>query len=139
MNEDEIKGTAKKVGGSVQELAGKAFGDQQLEGKGYLNQAVGTVQDGYGKVREKVKDLIEDATPVAKDAIDTGRDYVRRGSAAVARTTGDNTALVLLAAGIAGAALGWFALSRRGSATPAKKPAPRTRAPRTTRARKTAK
>ncbi len=113
MNDDEIKGTVKKVGGTVQEVAGKVTGDEQLEGKGYLNQAVGTVQDGYGKVREKVKDLIDDATPVAKDAIDTGREYYRRGTAAVTRTMGDNTALVLLAAGAAGAALGWLAFSKR--------------------------
>ncbi|WBO24037.1 CsbD family protein [Sphingomonas abietis] len=116
MNEDEIKGTAKKLVGTGQEVVGKVANDEQLEGKGYLNQAVGTVQDGYGKVREKVKDLIEEAAPTAKGAIDTGRDYVRRGSAAVARTTGDNTALVLLAAGVAGAALGWFALNRKGAA-----------------------
>ena len=31
----------------------------QLEGKGYINQALGTVQDGYGKVRDKVKDIVE--------------------------------------------------------------------------------
>jgi uncharacterized protein YjbJ (UPF0337 family) len=121
MNEDEIKGTTKKVVGTVQEFAGKATNDEQLEGKGYLNQAVGTVQDGYGKVREKVKDLIEEAAPTAKNAIDTGRDYVSRGSAAVARTTGDNTALVLLAAGVVGAALGWFALNRKGTARPTTK------------------
>ncbi len=125
MNEDEIKGTGKKVGGTVQEVAGKLTGDDQLEGKGYVNQAVGSVQDGYGKVSDKVKDLIDDAAPTAKDAIDSGRDYVRRGSAAVARTTGDNTALVILAASIAGAALGWFALTRK----PAPKPAQRVRKP----------
>lgn len=114
MNEDRIEGTAKKVTGKVREAVGKVANDQQAEAKGRLNQAVGTVQDGYGKVREKVKDLIDDAPVAARSAVDTGRDYVRRGSAAIARTSGDNTALVLLAAGVAGAALGWFALSRRG-------------------------
>lgn len=126
MNEDEIKGTAKKLVGTGQEAIGKIANDEQLEGKGYLNQAVGTVQDGYGKVREKVKDLIEEAVPTAKGAVDTGRDYVRRGSAAVARTSGDNTALVLLAAGVVGAAVGWFAFGRRkGSDTPAKASKPK--------------
>ena len=87
MNDDEIKGTVKKVGGTVQEVAGKVTGDEQLEGKGYLNQAVGTVQDGYGKVREKVKDLIDDATPVAKDAIDTGRSRFDSRSPSALRTS----------------------------------------------------
>jgi uncharacterized protein YjbJ (UPF0337 family) len=116
MNEDEIKGTAKKVGGTVQEVAGKVTGDEQLEAKGYLNQALGTVQDVGGKVRDKVKDIVDDAPAAAKTAIDTGRDYARRGSAALARTTGDNNVLVAaVAAGVAGLALGWFAWSRRGS------------------------
>jgi uncharacterized protein YjbJ (UPF0337 family) len=120
MNEDRIEGTARKVVGTAQEVAGKVANDEALEGKGYLNQAAGTLQDGYGKVRGKVKDLIDDAPTVARGAVDTGRDYVRRGSAAITRTAGDNTALVLMAAGIAGAALGWFALSRRGRGKPKK-------------------
>ncbi|MBA2933189.1 CsbD family protein [Sphingomonas sp. CGMCC 1.13654] len=116
MNEDEIKGTAKKVIGTAQEVAGKVANDEQLEGKGYLNQALGTVQDVTGKVRDKVKDIVDDAPSAAKTAIDTGRDYARRGSAAVARATGDNTVLIAaVTAGIAGLAVGWFAWSRRGS------------------------
>jgi uncharacterized protein YjbJ (UPF0337 family) len=114
MNEDRIEGKVKKVGGTVEELAGKATNDRELEARGYINQALGTVQDGYGKVRDRVKDIIDDAPDTARGAIDTGRDYYRRGSAAVARTAGDNTALVLLAAGVAGAALGWLAYRRRG-------------------------
>ena len=114
MNEDRIEGTTRKVAGTVQEVAGKVANDEKLEGRGYLNQAAGTLQDGYGKVRGKVKDLIDEAPAAARDAVDTGRDYVRRGSAAITRTAGDNSALVLLAAGVAGAALGWFAFSRRG-------------------------
>src|ERR1700761_3954917 len=114
MNEDEIKGTAKKVVGTAQEVAGKAANDEQLEGKGYLNQALGAVQDVTGKVRSKVKDIVDDAPATARGAIDTGRDYARRGSAVMARATGDNTVLVAaVAAGVAGLALGWFAWSRR--------------------------
>jgi len=115
MNEDEIKGTAKKVVGTAQEVVGKVANDEQLEAKGYLNQALGAVQDGYGKVRDKVKDIVDDAPATARGAIDSGRDYARRGSAVVARATGDNTVLVAaVAAGVAGLALGWLAWSRRG-------------------------
>lgn len=113
MNEDEIKGAANKVVGTGQEVIGKAVNDQQLEGKGYLNQALGAVQDGYGKVRDKVKDIVDDAPATARGAIDTSRDYARRGSVTIARATGDNNVLVAaVAAGIAGLALGWFAWSR---------------------------
>lgn len=115
MNEDEIKGTANKVVGTAQEVTGKVANDQQLEAKGYLNQALGAVQDVTGKVRGKVKDIVDDAPATARSAIDTGRDYARRGSATIARATGDNNVLVAaVAAGVAGLALGWFAWSRRG-------------------------
>ncbi len=113
MNKDQIEGAAKKTAGAAQENIGEFATNDRLEAKGRINQAVGTVQDGYGKVREKVRDLIEDAPTAARGAVDTGRDYYRRGTAAVTRTMGDNTGLVLLAAGAAGAALGWLVFSRR--------------------------
>jgi uncharacterized protein YjbJ (UPF0337 family) len=119
MNEDRIEGTAKKVGGGVQETVGNITGDEALEAKGLLNQASGLVQDGYGKVRDKVrvkvKDIIDEAPTTAKTALDTSRDYYQRGSAAVTRSMGDNGALALLAAGAAGAALSWLLFRRRGA------------------------
>ncbi|HEY0271455.1 MAG TPA: CsbD family protein [Sphingomonas sp.] len=117
MNEDRIEGTAKKVVGAVQETVGDVTGDEALQGKGLLNQAGGVVQDSYGKVRDKVKDIIDDAPATAKTALDTSRDYYQRGSAAVTRTMGDNGALALLAAGAAGAALSWLIFGRRGGAS----------------------
>ena len=120
MNKDRIEGAAKKAAGTVQKNIGELAANDQQEAKGRVNQAVGTVQDGYGKVRNKVRDLIDDAPAAARGAVDTGRDYYRRGTAAVANTMGDNTALVLLAAGAAGAALGWFAFSRRKRSKDAK-------------------
>lgn len=115
MNEDRIEGTAKKLVGGAQEAIGDAIGNDRLEAKGLLNQATGVVQDGYGKVRDKVLDIIDDAPATARDAVDTGRDYYQRGAAAVTRTMGDNTALALLAAGAAGAALSWLMFRRRGA------------------------
>jgi uncharacterized protein YjbJ (UPF0337 family) len=117
VNEDRIEGTAKKLVGGVQETVGDVTGDETLQGKGLLNQAGGIVQDGYGKVRDKVKDIIDDAPSTAKTAVDTGRDYYQRGSAAVTRTMGDNGALALLAAGVAGAAISWFLFGRRGGSS----------------------
>ena len=115
MNEDRIEGTAKKVIGSAQETIGNVAANDRLEAKGLLNQATGVVQERYGKVREKVRDIIEDVPGAAREAVDTGRDYYQRGAVAVTRTMGDNTALTLLAAGVAGAALSWLIFRRRDS------------------------
>lgn len=116
MNEDRVEGTARKAVGAVQETAGNLVGDDQTEAKGILNQAVGTVQDGYGKVRDKVKELIEDAPATARDVVDTGRDYVRRGSLVVTETAGDSQRLTIIAAptaAVAGAAISWLVFGRK--------------------------
>jgi uncharacterized protein YjbJ (UPF0337 family) len=57
MNDDQIKGKAKDIGGKVQEEAGKVVGSSEQQAKGLGKQV-------EGKVQEKVGDL--------KDAIDRG-------------------------------------------------------------------
>ena len=117
MDEDRIEGTARKVVGAAQETIGDVAGNDRLEARGLINQATGVVQDGYGKVKSKVLDIIDDAPSAAREAVDTGRDYYQRGAAAVTRTMGDNTALTLLVAGAAGAALSWLIFRKRGGST----------------------
>lgn len=118
MNEDRIEGTAKKVIGAVQEDVGKLAANDRLEAKGVVNQAVGTLQDGYGKVRDKVKDLVEDAPDTVREAYATGRDYAQRGAVTVTRVASDNTALTALVAGVALAAIGWLAFGRSKKGKP---------------------
>nr|WP_314546793.1 CsbD family protein [uncultured Massilia sp.] len=57
MNDDQIKGKAKDIGGKIQEEAGKLVGSSEQQAKGLSNQV-------EGKTQEKVGDL--------KDAIDKG-------------------------------------------------------------------
>jgi uncharacterized protein YjbJ (UPF0337 family) len=52
MNEDWMTGTAKNLGGKVQEGFGKVTGDKKTEADGLLNQAEGAVQDLYGQAKE---------------------------------------------------------------------------------------
>lgn len=56
MNKDQVKGTAKDVGGKIQESVGKAVGSRETEAKGLANQAEGKTQKAYGDVKETVKD-----------------------------------------------------------------------------------
>jgi uncharacterized protein YjbJ (UPF0337 family) len=64
MNEDRMTGTAKNLGGKVQEGFGKVTGDKKTEADGLLNQAEGAVQDLYGQAKEGV----ETAVGAAKDS-----------------------------------------------------------------------
>lgn len=52
MNEDRFAGTAKNVGGKVQEGFGKVTGDASTEAKGKMKQVEGELQDLYGQARE---------------------------------------------------------------------------------------
>ena len=57
MNKDQVKGTAKDIGGKIQEEAGKLVGNVGQQIKGLKNQAEGKAQHQLGDVKEAVKKL----------------------------------------------------------------------------------
>lgn len=56
MNSDTFIGQSKNVTGQVKEVAGKAVGDEQMQGSGIADQVSGNVQNAYGKVRDFARD-----------------------------------------------------------------------------------
>ena len=56
MNKDQVKGTAKDVGGKVQEKAGQATGSADQQAKGLAKQVEGKAQKSAGDAKEVVKD-----------------------------------------------------------------------------------
>lgn len=56
MNKDQIKGTAKNIGGKIQEKAGKLVGSTEQQAKGLKNQVEGKVQQQVGNLKEDIKD-----------------------------------------------------------------------------------
>jgi uncharacterized protein YjbJ (UPF0337 family) len=73
MNEDRIAGTARNMGGKVQEGFGHVTGATS-QADGLINQAAGAAQDLHGQTKETASDA---AQVVRQGAIDT-EDYVRR-------------------------------------------------------------
>jgi uncharacterized protein YjbJ (UPF0337 family) len=65
MNEDRFAGTAKNVGGRVEQGFGRATGDMKTEVEGKIKQATGAAQDVYGQA----KDAAGEAYGQAKDAV----------------------------------------------------------------------
>jgi len=55
MNKDQIKGRIKEAKGAVKEAAGKASGKEGLEQKGKSEKAAGTVQAGYGDIKDDIR------------------------------------------------------------------------------------
>ncbi len=57
MNKDQVEGRLKKAGGKVKEVTGKLVGDKFLEQKGRNSRVAGTVQAGYGDLKNKMKKI----------------------------------------------------------------------------------
>jgi uncharacterized protein YjbJ (UPF0337 family) len=56
MNDDQIKGKAKDIGGKIQEEAGKLVGSEEQQAKGLANQVEGKTQEKLGDLKEKIHD-----------------------------------------------------------------------------------
>jgi uncharacterized protein YjbJ (UPF0337 family) len=73
MNEDRVAGTARNLGGKVQEGFGRVAGDTKTQAEGLLNQATGAAQDLYGQAKDSAGDAVD---AVRRGAVDA-EDYVR--------------------------------------------------------------
>lgn len=63
MDENRVSGTAKNIGGKIEEGAGALMGDAKTQIQGKLNQVSGTAQDLYGQAADATR---ETATGVEK-------------------------------------------------------------------------
>jgi uncharacterized protein YjbJ (UPF0337 family) len=52
MDENRLEGTARNVGGKVQEGVGRATGDVKTKTEAVINQAAGAAQDLYGQTAD---------------------------------------------------------------------------------------
>jgi uncharacterized protein YjbJ (UPF0337 family) len=73
MTDDRLAGSAKTLGGRVQEGFGRATGDLGHEAEGKIRQIEGTAQDLYGQA----KDALSDAARAAQEGAADARDIVR--------------------------------------------------------------
>lgn len=114
-------GAAREVVGKAEHGLGDAVGSDRLKGDGLVDQATGTIQHGYGVVKDAVAGAIDDAPGAVAGALDRGRELGRKGDEAVRERLGDNGPLYILAGAVALFAIGAFALTR---SSPAKAPKP---------------
>jgi uncharacterized protein YjbJ (UPF0337 family) len=56
MDEDRISGTARNVGGKIEEGVGRLTGDARTQTQGKLDQAAGAAQDLYGQTADAARD-----------------------------------------------------------------------------------
>ena len=71
MDENRLEGSARNLGGKVQEGVGRTAGDTKSKVEGVMNQAAGTAQNLYGQGADFVR---QNASPVEvwlRDKIET--------------------------------------------------------------------
>ena len=59
-DKDIAEGQIKQVHGKLQDIAGAVTGDSDTQLKGKTNEAAGKVQEGYGRVKDAVRDALHD-------------------------------------------------------------------------------
>jgi len=59
IDSDRTDGSAKQLGGKLKEGAGSLIGDQKLEAEGKADQGEGKLQNAWGSIKDKARDLID--------------------------------------------------------------------------------
>jgi uncharacterized protein YjbJ (UPF0337 family) len=71
MDENRVEGTARSVGGKVQEGVGRISGDARARAEGLANQAVGTAQDLYGQAADTAREQVTSLDRWLRHTIET--------------------------------------------------------------------
>ncbi len=61
VDENEFAGTARDLGGKVQDAIGGLTGDTATQAKGKLNQACGKAQKTFGAAADELRDNVTDS------------------------------------------------------------------------------
>ena len=59
MDKDRVDGLANQVKGVVKETTGKVTGNQRLETEGVADKIGGKIQEGVGKGKDAVRDVLK--------------------------------------------------------------------------------
>ena len=73
MTDDRLSGSAKNIGGQVEEGLGRLTGDERMHLEGRARQAEGTLQDVYGQAKETAAD----AAGAIRDRASEAGDFLR--------------------------------------------------------------
>ena len=71
MDENRVEGTARNLGGKVQEGFGKVTGNARTQAEGLANQAVGAAQDLYGQAADTARETASSFEKALRRTIET--------------------------------------------------------------------
>lgn len=105
MDTDRLSGAAKSAAGKAKDAVEHAADDVANDASARLRKAEGLARTVYGQAADAAGELGDTAADLTKQALETGRDYYRGGSRAIASTIRHQPLGALLAAGAVGFAL----------------------------------
>jgi uncharacterized protein YjbJ (UPF0337 family) len=76
MTDDRLSGSAKNIGGKVEEGFGRPTGDVKTQLQGKAKQMEGTLQDTYGQAKDSAADAAEAMREKASEAGDFLRTMI---------------------------------------------------------------
>ncbi len=59
VDKDRVEGIGQQIKGAVKDIAGKVTGNEKLEAEGKAEKAAGKVQEGLGKGKDAVRDVVK--------------------------------------------------------------------------------
>ena len=65
VDENRIEGTARIIGGKIQDAVGAVTGDKETQAGGQMNRAAGSAQDAYGQAVDELRNFASDQPVVA--------------------------------------------------------------------------
>jgi uncharacterized protein YjbJ (UPF0337 family) len=71
MDENRLEGTARNLGGKIEEQVGRATGDTKIKAEGLLNQAAGAAQDVYGQTADVARQTATTLDSWLRSSIET--------------------------------------------------------------------
>jgi uncharacterized protein YjbJ (UPF0337 family) len=71
MDENRVEGTARNLGGKVQEGVGRVTGNARTQAEGLANQAAGAAQDFYGQAAETARETASGFEKALRHTIET--------------------------------------------------------------------
>jgi uncharacterized protein YjbJ (UPF0337 family) len=77
MSEERIEGAARNGLGHVEDGFGGLVGDAKTQAKGKLNQAIGSMQNAYGKALDHADEALDDVQGHAEALVSDLQAYVR--------------------------------------------------------------
>ncbi|MGO9999306.1 MAG: CsbD family protein [Acetobacteraceae bacterium] len=65
VDENRVEGTARNIGGKVQDAVGAVTGDAATQARGQMNRAAGSAQNAHGQAVDEVRNFASDQPVVA--------------------------------------------------------------------------